>query len=191
MGTTSSQPTPSTRKNHSPYKSQIALIFMIDRSERKAMNTKKIVLASLIAALVLPAFSAQAEKIKRSEVPEAVIKMIKKEHPKAKIIEIDKEVHFDEVLYEVKYKINGVKFETLFTPEGSHFGEEIEIPLSALPQAIVKTLEQTFKQLKIEKAEKIKHPDGRVEYEVDVEGDDQEWEIELTPEGKILIKELD
>jgi len=155
------------------------------------MNTKKTILASLITTLVLPVFSVQAEKIPFSEVPETVIKNIKKEHQKAKVIEIDKEVHFDEVLYEVKYTINGVKFETLFTPEGSRFGEEIEIPLSELPQAIVKTLEQTFKQLKIEKAEKIEHPDGRIEYEVDVEGDGQEWEIELTPAGKILLKELD
>ncbi len=155
------------------------------------MNTKKTVLASLIVSLVLPVFSVQAEKIPHSDVPEAVVKMIKKEHPEAKLIEIDKEVHFDEVLYEVKYKINGVKFETLFTPKGEHFGEEIEIPLSELPKAIVKTLEKTFKQLKIEKVERIEAPDGRVEYEVDVEGDGQEWEIELTPEGNILLKELD
>ncbi len=155
------------------------------------MKTKKIVLASLITTLILPICSVQAEKIPRSEVPKAVVKTIKKEHPKAKLIEIDKEVHFGEVLYEVKYKINGVKFETLFTPKGEHFGEEIEIPLSELPQAIVKTLKKTFKQLKIEKAERIEHPDGRVEYEVDVEGDGQEWEIELSPEGKILLKELD
>jgi uncharacterized membrane protein YkoI len=155
------------------------------------MKTKKIVLASLITALVLPAFSAHAEKIPRSEVPEAVIKMIKKEHPKAKVVEIDKEVHFDEVLYEVKYTINGVKFETLFTPEGERFGEEIEIPVSELPKAIVKTIEKTFKQFKIDKVERIEHPDGRVEYEVDVEGDGQEWEIEMTPDGKILLQELD
>ncbi len=155
------------------------------------MKIKNRVLTVLIATLVLPAFSAQAEKIPRPEVPEAVVKMIKKEHPKAKLIEIDKEVHFGEVLYEVKYKINGVKFETLFTPNGENFGEEIEIPLSELPQAIVKTLEKTFKQLKIDKVEKIVAPDGRVEYEVDVEGDGQEWEIELSPEGKILLKELD
>lgn len=42
-----------------------------------------------------------------------------------------------------------------------------------VPQAIVKTLEKTFKA-KIEKTEGIEHPDARVEYEVDVEGDDQE-----------------
>jgi hypothetical protein len=107
------------------------------------------------------------------------------------VVEIDKEVHFDEVLYEVKYTINGVKFETLFTPKGERFGEEIEIPVSELPKAIVKTIEKTFKQFKIDKVERIEHPDGRVEYEVDVEGDGQEWEIEMTPDGKILLQELD
>lgn len=151
----------------------------------------KFILASFISALVLPVFSVQAEKISRDKVPTAVIKNIKIEYPKAKIIEIDKEVHFGEVLYEVKYTINGVKFETLFTPEGLRFGDEVEVPVSELPDAIVKTLQKTFKQLVLEKAEIIVHPDGRIEYEVDVMGDGQEWEIEMTPEGKILLKELD
>ncbi len=142
------------------------------------MNTKKIILASIIGAFVLPVSSVVAKKIPHSEVPEAVVKMIKKEHPEAKLIEIDKEVHFGELLYEVKYRVNGVKFETLFTSNGESFGEEIEIPLSELPKAIIKTLEKTFKQLEIEKAEKIEAPDGRVEYEVDVVGDGQEWEID-------------
>lgn len=144
-----------------------------------------------MAALVLPSFSVHAEKIPRSAVPEAVIKTIKIEHPTAKIIEIDKEKHFDMVLYEVKYTINGVKFETLFTPEGNYFGHEIEIPIAELPRAIITTLKQTFTELKIQKAEKIELPDGRIEYEVDVKGDGEEWELEMTPAGKILLKELD
>ena len=155
------------------------------------MKIKKIGLASLIASLVLPVFSAQAEKIPRSGVPSAVIKTIKMEHPTAKVTEIDKEMHFGMVLYEVKYKINGVKFETLFTPEGDHFGHEIEIPISALPKVIIKTLKQTFTELKLQKAEKIELPDGRIEYEIDVKGDGVEWELEMTPDGKILFKELD
>lgn len=155
------------------------------------MKMKKLVLASLVAIFLLPVFSAYAEKIPRSKVPAAVIKNIKAEHPKAKVVEIDKELHFGEVLYEVKYTINGVKFETLYTPNGQRFGDEVEIPLSELPDEILSTLKKTFKQLTLQKAEIIVHPDGRVEYEVDVNGDGVEWEIEMTPDGKILLKELD
>ncbi|MCF6250116.1 MAG: PepSY-like domain-containing protein [Methylococcaceae bacterium] len=152
---------------------------------------KKLLISSFIATLVLPVFSAQAGKIKLSEVPEAVIKSMKVEHPDAKNIKVDKELHFSMVLYEVKYKTNGKKHETLFDPQGKHFGHEEEIEISELPQPIIKTLKQTFKQLSIKDAEKISHPDGRVEYEIDVKGDGEDWELAMSPTGKIWVKERD
>jgi len=153
------------------------------------MKTQQIILSSFIAILVLPVFSAQAGTLKFSEVPEVVIKSMKAEHPDAKKIKVDKDLHFGMVLYEVKYKTNGKQHETLFDSQGRHFGHEIEIEISALPQAIIKTLKQTFKNLKILKAEKIAHPDGRIEYEVDANGDGEDWELAMSPAGKILVKE--
>ncbi|NOR68502.1 MAG: hypothetical protein GQ532_02195 [Methylomarinum sp.] len=153
------------------------------------MNKK--IISSLIAMLVLPVFSAQASNLKFSDVPEAVIKSMKIEHPDAKKIEVDKELHFGMVLYEVKFKTNGKKHETLFDAQGHHFGHEEEIEISEIPQPIIKTLKQTFKKLSIEKAEKISHPDGRVEYEIDVEGDGEDWELAMSPAGKIWVKERD
>ncbi|MCK5120590.1 MAG: PepSY-like domain-containing protein [Methylococcales bacterium] len=153
------------------------------------MNKK--IISSLVATLVLPVFSAQASNLKFSEVPEAVIKSMKAEHPDAKKIEVDKELHFGMVLYEVKFKTNGKKHETLFDSQGRHFGHEEEIEISEIPQPIIKTLKQTFKKLSIEKVEKISHPDGRVEYEIDVEGDGEDWELAMSPAGKIWVKERD
>lgn len=149
------------------------------------------ILAALITTLVLPVFSAQASKLKLSEVPKAVINSMKAEHPDAIKIEVDKEFHFGRVFYEVKYKTKGKDHDTLFDPQGKHFGHEDEIEISALPQAIMNKLKQTFKQLSIKKAEKINHPDGRVEYEIDVKGDGEPWELAMSPAGKIWVKKRD
>ena len=151
----------------------------------------KILLSSIIATLVLPAFSVQASNLKFSDVPKAVINSMKAEHPNAKKIKVDKELHFGLVLYEVKFKINGKSHETLFDQQGQHFGHEEEVEIPELPQAIIKTLKQTFKKLKIKKAEKIEHPDGRIEYEIDVKGDGEKWELAMSPTGKIWVKERD
>jgi len=153
--------------------------------------SKKTIFSSFLATLALAAFSAQAEKIKLSEVPEAVIKTMKAEHPEAKNIKVDKELHFGMVLYEVKFKTNGKQHETLFEAHGKHFGHEQEVEVSELPVAVIKTLQQTFNNLTIQDAEKIEHPDGRIEYEIDVNGDGEDWELAMSPTGKIWVKERD
>ncbi len=152
---------------------------------------KKILLSSLLATLILPVFSAQAGKIPLSEVPQAVINSLKERHPDAKIIKVEKEHHFTLKLYEVKFILNGKKQELLYSPQGEYFGYEEDINISELPQAVVDKLKQSFKKLTIVKAEKIKHPDGRIEYEIDVEGDGEEWEITMSPTGQIWGKERD
>ncbi len=152
---------------------------------------KKLIISSFIATLVFPIFSVQAGKIKFSEVPEAVINSMKKEHPDARNIKADKELHFGMVFYELKYQVNGKQHETLFDPQGQHFGHEVAIEISELPQVIIKKLNQTFKQLSIQDAEKRAHPDGRVEYEIDVKGDGEDWELAMSPTGKIWVKERD
>jgi len=152
---------------------------------------KKILLSSLLTALVLPAFSAQAGKLPLSEVPQEVINSLKDRHPDAKIIKVEEEIHFAIKLYEVKFKLNGEKQELLYTPQGKYFGYEEDIDISELPEAVVAKLKQTFKKLRIEKAEKIRHPNGDIEYEIDVLGNGEEWELAMDPTGKIWAKERD
>lgn len=43
--------------------------------------------------------------------------------------------------------------------------------------------------MKILDAEQITHPDGRIEYEIELTSQGAEWELALNPEGKILVKE--
>lgn len=148
-------------------------------------------LSPLLATLAFTVFPAQAEKIPLSEVPQAVINSLKERHPDAKIIKVEEEHHFAIKLYEVKFKLDGKKQELLYTPQGEYFGFEEDINISELPEAVINSLKQTFHKLSIEKAEKIKHPDGRIEYEIDVKGDNEEWEMIMTSTGEIWGQERD
>ncbi len=75
--------------------------------------------------------------------------------------------------------------------QGKHFGHEEEITISELPQTVIAKLKQTFKKLKIQKAEIIANPDGCVEYEIDVKGDGEKWELAMNDAGDILVKKRD
>jgi len=152
---------------------------------------KKILLPTLLATLVLPVFSAQAKKLPLSEVPPSVINSLKERHPEAKIIKIEEEHHFTLKLYEVKFKLHGEKYEILYNPQGEYFGFEEDIHISELPKAVVDKLKKTFNKLTIEKAEKIEHPDGRIEYEIDINDGGEDWEMIMDPTGKIWSKDPD
>jgi len=152
---------------------------------------RKLLLLAFSNALILAAFPASAARIDVADAPGAVIQGLKSEHPDAKNIQIDKEKHFGLTLYEVKFKSNGEQHETLFSPQGQHFGHEQSVTTEDLPRAIVKTLDRTFRSYSIKDAEIIKHPDGRIEYEIDVHGDGSDWELAMSPSGRILVRERD
>jgi len=151
----------------------------------------KLLLLAFSNALILAAFPASAARIDVADAPGAVIQGLKSEHPEAKNIKIDKEKHFGLTLYEVKFKSNGEQHETLFTPQGKHFGHEQPVASADLPRAIIKTLDSTFRNYSIKDAEIIRHPDGRIEYEIDVHGDGSDWELAMSPSGRILVRERD
>ena len=53
------------------------------------------------------------------------------------------------------------------------------------------TVRKLFNQLTLKDAEAIHHPDGRIEYEIDVVGDGLDWELVLDNQAKLLSKERD
>jgi len=147
---------------------------------------------SLFFLFILPVVTVNAAKIDIADVPWRVLKGLKNEHPGAKNIQVDKERHFGLTLYEVKFNIDDKQHETLFDPKGWHFGHEEAIKPEHLPSAVIRTLNKTFKQFTIKDVEEIRHPGNeRIEYEIDIHGDGEDWELAMDPFGKILVKERD
>lgn len=152
------------------------------------MNVK--ITLPILAALLLTVFSAQAKRLDVSEVPASVINGIKSRHPDAQNIMIDKELHFRISLYQVKYKAGSEQNFALYDSQGRPFGHEEAIDPRKLPASVNRKLEKAFGSYRILSSQIIRHPDGRVEYEVGVKGDGTNWELALSPGGNILTKNL-
>jgi hypothetical protein len=60
-----------------------------------------------------------------------------------------------------------------------------DIPIDQLPPAVVQAIQQRFPGAKIEDAER-KTRDGQAVLEVEIEVDDDDKDIIITPEGQIL-----
>ncbi len=129
-----------------------------------------------------------ATNIKKTEVPSAVFQGLKKDHPEANNIRVTKQTHFGMTLYEIKFELRGQRHETLFDSNGKPFGHEEE--LTQLPKVIHYSLKRQLGNFKIVEAVSLRHPDGRIEYEIDLLLKNQLWEIVTSENGKILIKEM-
>jgi len=142
----------------------------------------------LAIVLVLP---AQAKTIAQEEVPAAVLAGLKKHHHDAGAITVDKETHFGLTLYEVKFETHGNQHQALFDQQGRSFAHEEAINIQQLPAPLRLAVKKLFTQSTVKDAESIQHPDGRVEYEIDVLGDGVAWELILDNQAQLLSKERD
>lgn len=152
------------------------------------MNTQ--IALPLLAALLLAAFSVQARPINASEVPASVINGLKSTHPDAENISIDKELHFRMDLYQVKFKAGYEHTMALFDSQGRPFGHEETIDPRQLPAAVSKKIEKAFDRYSIRNTELIRHPDGRVEYDINIKVDGSYWKLAMSQNGNILTKKL-
>ncbi len=143
---------------------------------------------TVVSVFAMPVY---AKTIKLEEVPRAVLSGLKKYHHDAGALTVDKETHFGLTLYEVKFMTHGEQHQALFDQQGQSFAHEESIDLRQLPQAVLVAVKTLFDQFKLKDAEAIHHPDGRVEYEIDVVGDGFDWELVLDDEAKLLSKERD
>lgn len=148
---------------------------------------------AMAASLYLPFSAVNAERIELNQVPKAVTDGLRKEHPEARNITVDKETHFGQTYYEMKFKEHGHgEHQTLLDSQGRPFGHEEEVDPEKLPAAVTKSLGKLFPSYHIKDAEIIHNSDrSRAEYEIDVTAGDADWEIVMDPEGNVLTKDAD
>lgn len=121
----------------------------------------------MIAASVI-ALSANAQKIKESEVPAPVKDAFSKAYPAAKEVKWEKEA----ADYEAEFKTAGKEQSVLFDSKGSLLETEAEIALTELPAAVNEYISKNYKGTKIKEASKITDVKGVVTYEAEVKGKD-------------------
>lgn len=126
---------------------------------------KKIALTLILCCAVVFAY---AQKIKESDVPQAVKDAFKKMYPNATVNEWEKE----DGNYEAEFVSNKVETSVVFTPAGVHVMTEVEIPVSELPAGVTTYVNEKLGGKKIKEAAKMTTADGVVTYEAEVNGTD-------------------
>lgn len=151
------------------------------------------------------AFDGEKE-VTLDELPAAVKATILAEANGAPIREIEMETENGKTVYEAEVMINGQEVEFVVAPDGTLLGkeiedendddaddddeEEIDISLDDVPATVKATILKEAAGAEIEEVVK-ETEDGKVVYEAEFEVDGQEVEIEVSPDGTLLEREID
>ncbi|HEY3233758.1 MAG TPA: PepSY-like domain-containing protein, partial [Polyangiaceae bacterium] len=152
------------------------------------MKTRMLVTVAMITALTaLNAKADEEQKLKRSEVPAAVIKAVSAKYPKAKMTGFSRETEDGVTKYEVQLQLDGANADVDVSPQGKILEEERTIPFDSLPPAVKKGFASShYAKGKVEKVEKSTKFGNTVEisYELLVRLGDKTHELLFSPAGK-------
>ena len=157
------------------------------------------VLTILIVSLVsLNVYAGKEHKCEKVELPDAVKAKVEKLYPKAEIEKVEMEDEDGITVYEIEVEEEDVETELTISSDGTLIEVEEEIEADALPEAI----KQAVAGDEIEEAKKetnywvvtsgilTKLDTPEVAYEVEVERDGVEMEIEFSPDGTVLEEKV-
>ncbi len=143
---------------------------------------KKVV---ILCAVALVSGTLSAQKLKETDVPQAVKASFTKSFPNAKGVEWSKE---SESEFEAEFKSGSVEQSANFDAMGKWLVTETEIKKSDLPAGVQAAIKKEFAGFKIEEAEKVEKAEG-VTYEVELEKGELTYGVEFSKDGKVLKKE--
>jgi hypothetical protein len=147
-----------------------------------------------ILSAVLLSFAARAaeQKVKKSEVPAAVLASVQKKYPSAKLTGFEKDTAEGRTSYEVKVKNGKDRLEVSLDPEGKILTEESEISLSQVPETVKKALASSkYGSWKVQKTEKIVEGEDeqKLTYEFILAHGGESAEAVFDPQGKLIKEE--
>lgn len=122
----------------------------------------------------------------KTNVPENVNKAFTQKFPDAKSVKWDKE---NETEWEAEFKLNGEEYSANYSTDGVWKETEHEIEKSDIPANVKQTLDTEFAGYKIEESEISETAEGSV-YEFALEKDETEMEAAISPDGKVVKKEV-
>ena len=124
-------------------------------------------LAITLSLIAIASFTF-AQKVKQNDVPQVVKDALYKMYPNAKVTDWE----LEDGNYEAEFENNDVETSVVLTPAGAHVMTEVEIEVSALPQATRDYVKNSLGGKKITEAAKMTTADGVVSYEAEVGGKD-------------------
>ena len=146
---------------------------------------------------VLACLNVYADKDEHIKIPDKVMAAVNSKFPQADIEEVEMDVEGISC-YEIEVEKGDVEFTLTVTPDGTIIEQEQEIDIKDLPEAIRNYIKTALSGAEIEEAKKeteyyeiiLKKLDKpKISYEIEMEKDGKEMEIEFSPDGTILEQE--
>lgn len=146
----------------------------------------KALMGGLVAIIGLFSISMIQSKI---DVPKAVTATFDSKYPTAQKVEWELEKEGE---YEAEFKIAKKEMSANFLADGTWLETEMEIKTEALPQAVKTAITTLFPSYELEEAEQVEKPEAAMAYEVKLENeaDDTEIEAVFSADGTLLKKEV-
>lgn len=144
-------------------------------------------------ALVLFSAAGSAAILNKNEIPEKILALLSKRHPKAEEVTAEKKVHFAQDLYEVSFKDGEEKIIELYRPDGHFYakGEIVESIFLMVPGA-EQNIKAAFKDAQVKESILIANPNSAgEEYDLSVVSEGKTWSIIVDGNGNIVKKEQD
>lgn len=134
-----------------------------------------------VSTLLIACFGAYAQ----NKVPQKVESAFGQKYPEIKSVKWEKETA-DE--WEAEFKKDGIKQSAIFLTNGTWLETEQAIKPTDLPSSVASSIHASFKDYKIEEAEKVTRNDSSVVYEVSLEKGKSELEVLFSENGTIQSK---
>jgi uncharacterized membrane protein YkoI len=152
-----------------------------------------------ITGLALSPSECRAQNLKpENKLPDAVKKTFDKEFPKGEIYKVDVEDENGVTVYDLEFKNGVIEKETDITADGIMLEYTVVVDAKDVPEAPMRTIDQTAKGSKIKRIEwieiryetkngkAIKLPKSVIHYAVEIEKANRSTEFVVSAEGKLL-----
>lgn len=142
--------------------------------------------------LIFAAFSviscSQAQDIPQSQVPSVIVNKFNSEFPKA----TDVEWEMEGTLYNVEFETGfDIDHEIWFDSEGKIVKHKEDISTTELPEVVNNRIKTDFEGFTIHDLERISDQ-GKIAYKMELKSaTQQEWDVVIDAEGKIVSKIAD
>ncbi len=145
-----------------------------------------VVLIILLAAS--PSFARQEHKLKKKDVPKAVLESFEKSYPGAKAKEFSTESENGKTTYEIESVDGKVSRDVSYDAAGNVVSVEETISPASLPDPVSAALKKDYPKCKVLKCEKVSEGSA-LSYELLVQVGKKKTEVVYSPEGKVLETE--
>ena len=146
----------------------------------------KLLIASVLTAIVCVSVQAGEKKIQRKDLPPAVEKTVAEQSKGAAIKGFATEVEDGKTLYEVELSVNGHGKDISMDQHGNVVEVEEEVAMTALPPTVKDGLTKAAGKGTISKVETVTKKGKLVAYEAVVKTGSKSSEIQVGPDGKKL-----